>query len=259
MRHPMNLHEMMFIGIVALAFVTTQTVQAQSAKSGYEKLMAEAAELATRCAKLDETSAEGKSLRASLHETLVRAFEARQRVQREEIAAARAELDAVEMRVDQRDDFRQQIIRRKAEDLLAGRELHWPEYARDPTFPGASEYQIKAGDVVAVYLEGVLPFNAPNQPPIPPPITKLDSGAIVTGYPIVVTSDGTIKLPLLAPIKIEGHSIRDAEKKVAKAYIDNDILRPEKASPMMTLVPSSRSVDSILSLPTLEATPAKSK
>ncbi len=37
------------------------------------------------------------------------------------------------------------------------------------------DYQISGGDILGVYIEGVLPFNPPNQPPEPPPVNFPDA------------------------------------------------------------------------------------
>lgn len=234
-----------------------QEVNAQQRLQMYEGLMSEASELGKKYSQLGETSTERDGLRSTIRDVLTRAFDLRQRIQREEVAAARAELDEVEKRVVERDKLRDDIIRRKQEELVAGGNLQWPTGTSLRQAPHAARDLINPGDVVAIYIEGVLPFNPPNQPPVPPPVTKLDSGALVTGYPIVVTSDGTIQLPLLAPLKVDGLSIREAEKMIATAYVENDILRPEKARPMATLVPAFRTVDSILQLPDAKKEPVR--
>ena len=255
--------EWLILGNLLLAGLANQIVIAQAPvvdagppTQNYESMMAEAGKLAKAYARLDANSPEREALRASIQDVLRTAFDIRQHSQQAEIAAARAELDALEKRIAERDQFRDEIIRRKTEDLFSGGNLQWPQDDALPSVTGVARDTIRPGDIVAIYIEGVLPYNPPNSPPTPPPVTKLDSGNVVTGYPIVVTSDGTIHLPLLDPLKIAGLTIREAESAVARAYVDNDILRAEKAHPMMTLVPRSQSVNSILSLPTGESTRA---
>nr|WP_145390494.1 polysaccharide biosynthesis/export family protein [Stieleria neptunia] len=67
----------------------------------------------------------------------------------------------------------------------------------------------------------------------------LDSGRLVTGFPLAVGSDGAIAMPLVDPIEIAGLTVRAAEEKIAKNYRDADILRPGKARPLLTLIPKA--------------------
>ena len=57
------------------------------------------------------------------------------------------------------------------------------------------DYQISGGDILGVYVEGVLPFNPPNQPPEPPPVNFPEADSTLPpsiGYPIAVQDDGTL-------------------------------------------------------------------
>ncbi|MCG8650715.1 MAG: polysaccharide biosynthesis/export family protein [Pirellulales bacterium] len=219
----------------------------------YEQWIATASKLSQKLARLDEDAPDQESLRASVNESLSKAFDLRQQIQRREVAAARAELDAIEKRIEEREKFKAAIIRRKAAELLLGNELGWPAKRIEPNRLVPQPERIQAGDVVAVYLDGVLPYYSSDNTSTPPPITKLDSGFVVTGYPFVVASDGTIQLPLVDPVKIEGMSIREAEKMVAKAYIDNGILHPARTRPIITLVPRAKTVLPGSTLPAIQA------
>ncbi|WP_165700794.1 polysaccharide biosynthesis/export family protein [Alienimonas californiensis] len=88
-------------------------------------------------------------------------------------------------------------------------------------------YTLAAGDVLGVYIEGILgdedsvpPVNFPEDASIPPSI----------GFPVPVREDGTVSLPLIAPVSVTGSTLAQAEELVRRAYIDGNILRPEALS-----------------------------
>ena len=100
-------------------------------------------------------------------------------------------------------------------------------------------YQISGGDILGVYIEGVLPFNPPNQPPEPPPVNFPDAQSTLPpsiGYPIAVQDDGTLSLPLVEPLDVEGLTLEQVRDAIRDTYIDEDILRPEKARPIVTII-----------------------
>lgn len=92
--------------------------------------------------------------------------------------------------------------------------------------------RIRPGDTLAVYLPGILPADKNSQPPI----NRVASGAFVTGYPLEVAEDGTLNLPLIAPLKIGGYTIREAEAEIAKAYLESRILSPRHPFPILTRI-----------------------
>ena len=110
------------------------------------------------------------------------------------------------------------------------------------------DYLISGGDILGVYVEGVLPFNPPNAPPEPPPVSFPEGDSTLPpsiGYPIAVQDDGTLSLPLIEPLNVDGLTLEQVREAIREAYIDNDILRPEKARPIVTLI-KERTIDVIV-------------
>ena len=69
------------------------------------------------------------------------------------------------------------------------------------------QYELGPGDILGVYIEGVLPFTPPEKPPEPPPVNFPGADSMLPpsiGYPIAVMEDGTLTLPLLEPMPVEG-------------------------------------------------------
>lgn len=88
-----------------------------------------------------------------------------------------------------------------------------------------SVYRLDAGDVLAVYIEGVIP--RPNEfPPVNMP-QQGEEAAPALGYPIPVRQDGTISLPLLPrAVSVRGMTVKQVEDSIRKAYtIDKRILQ----------------------------------
>ncbi|MCP4887234.1 MAG: sugar ABC transporter substrate-binding protein [Planctomycetaceae bacterium] len=101
------------------------------------------------------------------------------------------------------------------------------------------EYELGPGDILGVYIEGVLPFNPPEKVPQPPPINFPDAESPLPpsiGYPIAVMEDGTLSLPLLEPMPVEGLTLEQVRDAIREAYIDAEVLRPEKARPIITII-----------------------
>ena len=101
------------------------------------------------------------------------------------------------------------------------------------------DYLLSGGDILGVYIEGVLPFNPPNQPPEPPPVNFPQDDSTLPpsiGFPIAVQDDGTLALPLIEPLDVEGLTLEQVRDAIRDKYIDEDILRPEKARPIVTII-----------------------
>lgn len=74
---------------------------------------------------------------------------------------------------------------------------------------------IDSGDILAIYVEGIL-GKVEDAPPINLPQNTNSNPTV--GYPIPVRDDGTISLPLIAPLNVRGMTLTQAEALVRKAY-----------------------------------------
>lgn len=95
-------------------------------------------------------------------------------------------------------------------------------------------YQLGAGDVLGIYIETVL--GTPEQPP---PVSYPEEGdqPPALGFPIPVREDGTLALPLIEPIYVEGLTLTQATEAIQKAYtITNRILPEGKDRVIVTLI-----------------------
>ncbi|MCA9051843.1 MAG: polysaccharide biosynthesis/export family protein, partial [Planctomycetaceae bacterium] len=94
-------------------------------------------------------------------------------------------------------------------------------------------YALGPGDVLGVYIRGVLgdedklpPVHYPENSNLPPAV----------GYPVPVREDGTLALPIVRPVKVEGLSLIEATEAVRRAYtIDEDIL-PDDEQFSLTMI-----------------------
>jgi hypothetical protein len=83
-------------------------------------------------------------------------------------------------------------------------------------------YKLAGGDVLGVWIEGILgergqapPLHIPEGGTLPPAL----------GYSMPVREDGTISLPFIPPLRVQGLTVAEAEDAVRKAYtVDRKIL-----------------------------------
>ena len=100
-------------------------------------------------------------------------------------------------------------------------------------------YILDSDDILGVYVEGVLPFNSTDVAPQLPPVHFPDAESTLPpsmGFPIAVAEDGTISLPLVEPISVRGRTVDQVRELVRRAYIEGEILKDEKARPVVTLI-----------------------
>ena len=87
-------------------------------------------------------------------------------------------------------------------------------------------YTLDSGDVLGVFIEGILGETGEAPPVQFPEDASLDPSL---GFPVPVRDDGTISLPLVEPIDVRGLTDSQAEEKIKRAYIDERILADPEA------------------------------
>lgn len=96
------------------------------------------------------------------------------------------------------------------------------------------EHILGPRDTLGIYIEGVL-----GKPDEAPPVHYPEKGNLppALGFPIPVRENGTIALPLVPPINVEGLTLAQAEAKIRKAYtVDRRILRGGRDRILVTLM-----------------------
>ncbi len=95
-------------------------------------------------------------------------------------------------------------------------------------------YLLGPGDVLGIWIEGIL--GDKNQPP-PLRLPELGNLPPAFGFPIPVAADGTITLPLVPPIKVEGLSLPEVQQELLKAYtITKKIIQPGEGKFIVSLM-----------------------
>ncbi len=90
---------------------------------------------------------------------------------------------------------------------------------------GNGVYKIQPGDVLGIYVEGVL---GNKEQPIPVHFPK--KGKPTMGYPIPVWESGNISLPLIPKIKAEGRSVEELHKVLVDVYTSKKILKANQTN-----------------------------
>jgi protein involved in polysaccharide export with SLBB domain len=86
------------------------------------------------------------------------------------------------------------------------------------------EHHVDAGDVLGVFIEGVMGKQGESPPVRLPDQTSVNPAV---GFPVVVNEDGTLPLPLITPLNIKGMTIPGVRDAIIKAYtVDHKLIKP---------------------------------
>lgn len=105
--------------------------------------------------------------------------------------------------------------------------------------PRDETYRLSEGDILSVFIDGVLPYSSPNSAPTPPPVNLPDKTSGLQpsiGYPMPIQADGMISLPLLPPFSVEGMSVDEARSAIQQKYLEGEFLSPGKSYPVVSLM-----------------------
>ena len=95
-------------------------------------------------------------------------------------------------------------------------------------------YRLAKGDILGVYIEGVL-GEEDQVPPVHFP--QLTGQVPSIGFPIPIRENGTVPLPLIDPVDVAGLTLDEAQEKIVEAYTETKkIIRPDEARAIVTLI-----------------------
>jgi hypothetical protein len=103
-------------------------------------------------------------------------------------------------------------------------------------------YRLGPNDVLGIWIEGVL--GERNQLPPVTTLTEARNLPVGVGFPITIHSDGTISLPYIAPVSLQGLSVEEAQRAIRAAYLKAQILKEGRERVLVTLL--RRRVEQIL-------------
>lgn len=86
---------------------------------------------------------------------------------------------------------------------------------------------IQPRDTLAIRISNVLPQRSSFGVLPELPVHTYPSGVTATGYPFVVTANGTLRVPLIAPVPVAGKTVREAEAMILEIYVKNEILKAD--------------------------------
>jgi RNA polymerase sigma factor (sigma-70 family) len=94
-------------------------------------------------------------------------------------------------------------------------------------------YRLGPGDTLGIIVDGILGNSEKSIPIIPRESPDTSPGI---GYPVLVREDGTISMPQVPPIRVEGMSLEEVERTLRETYtVKRKIVPPEKFSAILTL------------------------
>ena len=94
------------------------------------------------------------------------------------------------------------------------------------------KYILDSGDILGIHIPAVWSSAQGNQQ-LPPPVQQPQPGSDLppaVGYPIVVSEDGTISVPLIDPLNVRGMTIDQVRDLIKRTYIEEDILKDPEVS-----------------------------
>ena len=84
------------------------------------------------------------------------------------------------------------------------------------------QYLLDKGDILDVYIEGVLQY-PPTSKPSEPTVVNSPNQDPSIGFPIVVQRNGTISLPSIEPIQVKGLTVEQVTELIRKKYLEAKI------------------------------------
>ncbi len=100
-------------------------------------------------------------------------------------------------------------------------------------------YRLAPGDVLGIWIEGVLGERSVQLPVhIAPAVQVLGQRRLAPalGYPVPLREDGTISLPLVDPLRIQGLTVQEAQEVIRQLYAKKGILKAGNERVLVSLL-----------------------
>jgi protein involved in polysaccharide export with SLBB domain len=97
--------------------------------------------------------------------------------------------------------------------------------------PQPEVYRLDKGDVIGVFVQGILPYHDADEPPMLPPVQYRESrmsGASIppaVGFPVAVQANGEITLPAIGRIPVIGDSLEEVSEKIQEKCVEQNLDR----------------------------------
>jgi len=102
--------------------------------------------------------------------------------------------------------------------------------------PQPKEHRVGAGDVLGVHVPGALPDREQSLPTVILPNADEHLQSPSVGHPATVRPDGTVGLPLIGTISLEGKTLREAKTAVQEAYSSKQLLGDSREHVFVDLI-----------------------
>lgn len=99
------------------------------------------------------------------------------------------------------------------------------------------EHVIGPDDVLGIYVEGVL--DVPNQLPtvyFPPQERRSIVQSPSVGHPVMVRHDGTVLMPLVGPIDVDGLTLAQATTHIRQTYLEREMVSADRGHVTVDLI-----------------------
>lgn len=112
----------------------------------------------------------------------------------------------------------------------------------DPTQlsqPRPEAYRLAPGDVLSIYVPGVIPYQNPQTAPQLPPIYFPAPGSDLrpsVGLPVVIEDSGKITLLAVEPMLVTGMTVEEVAIAIRDKYLEEEVLRDEDVYPVVSLL-----------------------
>lgn len=105
--------------------------------------------------------------------------------------------------------------------------------------PTPDAYRLSSGDVLGVFVDGYLGERSQQMPThVAPPVESRDQHRLApsAGFPVPVQDDGTIALPSVPKLSVQGMTVGQARDAVRNLYLEKELIRANNERIVVTLL-----------------------